>query len=198
MLSYENLCKVVDPFKQAHNKFIDVLTYCNAFTCDCCGKNWGSVSDWKTDRAFVVDSFSGLSDMAFALVVGNKPVRSMPDYGVSQNALRMFLGPLTTQTLCTVVVVAHIDREKDEITGGTSITVKSIGQKLGPDLPRNFSDVIRARRDAATFSWDTADSQATVVARHLPIASNLPPSFTPLIEKWKREGGVIVPTPERG
>lgn len=193
-LSYENLCKVSDPFKQAHSRFMDVIVACNDFKCDCCKKSWGSVSSWETDRALVIDSFSGISDMAMALVIGNKPVSAMPDYGVSQRALRMFINPLTNQTKCSVIIIAHIDREKDEITGGTTITVKTIGQKLGPDLPRMFSDVIRARRDGTTFTWDTADSQATVVARNIPIASNQLPTFVPMFEKWKREGGKITQT----
>lgn len=190
-LSYENLCKVSDPFKTAHNKLLDVITTCNKFVCDCCKQDWGSVKNWNTDRAIVIDSFSGLSDMAFALVVGNKPVRAMPDYGVAQGALRMLMGPLTAQTKAMFVLIAHIDREKDEITGGTTITIKTIGNKLGPDLPRMFSDVIRTRRDGTNFTWDTADASATVVARHLPIAANIKPSFAPLIENWKAKGGKI-------
>lgn len=191
-LSYENLTKVVDPFKQAHNKFLDILVTCNNFIADDNGSSYGDVSTWNTDRALVFDSLSGLSDMAMALVVGNKPVRSMPDWGVSQNAIKMLLSPLTSSLRCTFVLISHIDREKDEITGGTSITAKTLGQKLGPDLPRMFSDVIRTRRDANKFSWDTADTQATVVGRHIPIASNLEPSFVPLIANWQKLGGKIV------
>lgn len=193
-LSYENLTKVVDPFKQASNKFMDIITTCNKFVCDCCGKDWGGVSNWNTDRAIVVDSFTGVSDMAFSLVVGNKPVRSQPDYQVAQNALRMFLGPLTASTKCMAVLICHLEREKDEITGGTFLTIKSVGQKVGPDVPRMFSDVIRTRREANKFSWDTADSQSTVTARNVPIASNQEPSFVPLIEAWKKRGGQILPT----
>lgn len=192
-LSYENLTKVVDPFKQANTKFIDVVTTMNKFVCDCHKQDFGKVDSWGTNRALVVDSLSGLSDMAMALVVGNKPVRSMPDWGVSQNAIKMFLSPATAQLKCTFILIAHIDRERDEITGGTNITVKTLGQKLGPDLPRMFSDVIRARRDADKFSWDTADSQSTVVARHIPIKSGLEASFIPLIENWKKNGGVVAP-----
>ena len=194
-LSYENLTKSVDPFRQASNKFIDLITMCNDFVCDCCQKSWGCVSAWNTDRAFCVDSFTGVSDMAFNLVVGNKPVRAMPDYQVAQNALRMFLGPLTSQTKCMVVIICHLEREKDELTGGTFLTIKSVGQKVGPDLPRMFSDVIRTRRDANTFTWDTADTQSTVTARNVPIASNQKPDFGPLIEAWKKRGGQILATP---
>ncbi len=194
-LSYENLTKVTDPFKQKSNKILDVVTVLNKFVCDCCQRDWGSVESWNTDRAIVVDSLSGLSEMAFSLVVGNKPVRAMPDYQVAQNALRMLLGPLCTQTKCMFVLITHLDREKDEITGGTTITMKTmVGAKMGPDLPRDFSDVIRVRRTGTTFAWDTADSQATVSARNLPIKSDMPANFSVLIEGWKKKGGAILPT----
>lgn len=193
-LSYENLCKTIDPFRQQHNKFLDVLTTANQFICDCCKQDWGAVASWGTDRAFVVDSLSGLSDMAFGLVVGNKPVRALPDYGVAQQALKMFLDLCTTQVKCMFILISHFDREKDEITGGTTITLKTVGNKLGPDLPRMFSDVIRARREGTTYSWDTADSQSTVVARHIPTASNQLASFVPLLAAWKARGGAITPT----
>ena len=133
--------------------------------------------------------------MAFSLVVGNKPVRAMPDYQVAQNTLRMLLGPLTAQTKAMFVLIAHLAREKDELTGGTTITpLTNVGNKLGPDLPRMFSDVIRTRRNGDKFSWDTADTQSTVTARHVPINGNLPADFKPLVEAWKTKGGAILPT----
>lgn len=193
-LSYENLCKVSDPFKIQSNKFLDMYAAAQDFKCDCCGKNWGDAAKWSTDRAFAVDSLSGLSDMAFSLVVGNKPVRAMPDYGVAQQALRQFLGICTSQVKCLFVLVAHLAREKDEITGGTTITANTVGNKLGPDLPRLFSDVIRARRNGSAYVWDTADTQAIVVARHVPQGSALAADFGPLIQKWIANGGKILPT----
>lgn len=192
-LSYELLTKVSDPFKQAHNKLVEVVAACKDFTSDVDGRNYGDASKWGTDRALVLDSLSGLSDMAFALVVGNKPVRAMPDYQVAQQSLRMLLN-IAVSINSPFVLIAHLSREKDEITGGTTVTASTVGQKLGPDLPRMFSDVIRTKREGTKFTWDTADAQAIVVGRHLPIAQNLVPSFFPLIENWKKAGGVIVPT----
>ncbi len=136
-----------------------------------------------------------MSDMAFALVVGNKPARAMPDYGMAQQSIKMFLTPITTQLKCHFALISHLAREKDEITGGTTIAANTIGNKLGPDLPRMFSDVIRTRREGAKFYWDTADSQTTVVGRHVPFSNNLEPSFVPLINKWKANGGNINKTP---
>jgi hypothetical protein len=195
-LSYENLTKVIDPFKQSHQALLQVVTVCNKFVCDCCGKDWGRADQWSTDRALVFDSLSGLSDMAWGLVVGNKPVRAMPDYQVAQNAIRMLIDLCTTQCKCMFVLTAHIDREPNQLTGGTNITLKTIGQKLGPDLPRLFSDVIRCQKLGHTFVWDTEDMQSTVVARHLKIGSNLPASFGPLIETWKARGGQINASPQ--
>lgn len=189
-LSYENLTKVQDPNKSSYNQLLDVLTTCNKFVCDCHKEDFGDVSLWDNSRALVIDGLSGLSDMAMGLTVGNKPVRSMPDWGVSQNSLKSIIAQLTTAVRCPFILVAHIDREKDEITGGTSVTVKTLGQKLGPDLPRMFSDVIRAKREGNKFSWDTADSQATVVSRNIPIASNQAPSFVPLFTNWRKGAGV--------
>lgn len=189
-LSYENLTKVQDPNKSSYNQLLDVLTTCNKFVCDCHKEDFGDVSLWDNSRALVIDGLSGLSDMAMGLTVGNKPVRSMPDWGVSQNSLKSIIAQLTTAVRCPFILIAHIDREKDEITGGTSVTVKTLGQKLGPDLPRMFSDVIRAKREGNKFSWDTADSQATVVSRNIPIASNQAPSFVPLFTNWKKGAGI--------
>lgn len=189
-LSYENLTKVQDPNKSSYNQLLDVLTTCNKFVCDCHKEDFGDVSLWDNSRALVIDGLSGLSDMAMGLTVGNKPVRSMPDWGVSQNSLKSIIAQLTTAVRCPFILIAHIDREKDEITGGTSVTVKTLGQKLGPDLPRMFSDVIRAKREGNKFSWDTADSQATVVSRNIPIASNQTPSFVPLFTNWRKGAGV--------
>jgi len=191
-LSYENLARAVDPFKQAHNKLIEVVATCNKFVSDVDGKNYGDCTKWGTDRALVLDSLSGLSDMAFSLVVGNKPVRAMPDYQVAQNALRMLLNIGVAMTPM-MILIAHLSREKDEITGGTTITASSVGQKLGPDLPRMFSDVVRAKRENNQYYWDTADSQAIVVGRHLSSGKTLA-SFVPLIEAWKKSGGVITPS----
>jgi hypothetical protein len=193
-LSYENLMKWVDPNRSQNRQFYDVAAACANYVCDCHKQNFGPADSWNTDRALVIDSLSGLSDMAMNLVVGNKPAQAQPDWNVAMNLLKQILNPFTNNLRCTGVMIGHLAREKDEVTGGTTVMVNTLGQKLAPTIPRLFSDVIRARRDGATYFWDTADTQATVVARHLPLASNLPPSFVPLIDKWKKEGGVITKT----
>jgi hypothetical protein len=75
--------------------------------------------------------------------------------------------------------------------GGQKIMASTIGKALAPTLPRYFTDGILTKRSGAKFEWDTADSQAVLKARNVPIASALPPSFVPLIQAWKNRGGVI-------
>lgn len=193
-LTFENLTKVADPNKQKFEGFLQVITTCNNFVCDCHGKSWGDVSSWSTDRALAVDSLSGISDMAMAHTVGGKPVRSQADWGVAQNMVRMLLMPLTTNTVCTFVLIGHLAREYNEVTGGSTVTVSTLGQKLAPDIPRMFSDVINTVRLGSDFSWDTSSSQMAVKGRNLSIAPKQPPSFVPLIREWQRKGGRIVPS----
>lgn len=193
-LSYENLTKVVDPFKRGNNRLVDLGSTLNVFKCDCCQKIWGSPTTWNTDRAYVIDSMSGLSDMAFALVVGNKPVRAPPDYGVAQNAIRMILN-IAVNMKTHFILISHIEKEQDKNSGAYVLTIKSVGEKLGPDLPRSFSDVILAKKDGAgKVVWDTADAFATVVGRHLPAATGLEPNFSQLMKTWIEGGGKIEAT----
>jgi hypothetical protein len=134
-----------------------------------------------------------MSDMAFALVIGNKPVRDKPDYQVAQNALRMVY-KTWIEFRCWVILITHLDKEPDPISGAFYATVKTIGRALGPDMPRDFADVIRAKRDGSKITWDTADTQATVVGRHVPLASGLAPDFKQLVQTWIARGGKIEAT----
>ena len=68
-------------------------------------------------------------------------------------------------------------------------------RKLAPVLGRNFTDVILAKRMGTKFIWDSADPQADLKSRNAPIASELPPSFEPLVKNWRQRGGIISPLP---
>jgi AAA domain len=193
-LTLENLSKVTDVNKSKFEGLLQVITACNDFKCDCHGTSFGDVAKWSTDRALCLDSLSGLSDMAMAHTVGGKPVRSQSDWGIAQNMVRMILMPLTTATQCTFVLIGHLAREYNEVTGGSNVMVSTLGQKLAPDIPRMFSDVINTVRVGTNFTWDTSSGSMAVKARNVPIAKDLPPSFVPLLKEWQRKGGRISPT----
>jgi hypothetical protein len=194
MLSFESLSKLPDINKRKHGQYVDFLKACDAFVCDRCGKKMPPAEKWGTDSALCVDSLSGLSDMALRLMVGTKPVRSQADWGVAMDNLEQLVKQLCTALSCHVVLTAHVEREVDEVTGGSRLYPGTLGRKLAPKLPRNFSDVILAKNEAGKFTWSVQEMGAELKARNYPLAANLPPSFVPAIDAWKKKGGKILPS----
>jgi hypothetical protein len=192
-LSFEGITKMIDSDRQKYVQYLDVLNLCNNFVCSRCGEEFGDVGKWGTDRALVLDSLTGLNTMVMNLTVGGKPVKSMGEWQIAQNTLKRFLDTLATQTQCTLVMTGHLEREHDEITGGVHLMVSTLGKKLAPVIPIYFSDVIQTKQEKATFQWSTDGYNIEVKGRNVPIKSDLPPSFVPLIASWKERGGIIAP-----
>lgn len=189
--SFESLTKMVDSNRKNYNQFETMLGCLNNFTCQRTGEQFGDVSSWPTNRALVLDSLSGINLMAMALAVGGKPVRDQKDWGLAQTLVSTLMHKLCMDVRCTVVVIAHPEREIDEVLGGSKVMVSTLGKKLAPVLPRFFSDVVMAQREGTKFSWSTAAAGAALKARNLPIADNLNAGFADLVSKWKAQGGVI-------
>jgi hypothetical protein len=190
----KTLSGLSDIKKGEYHEFMDVLVALSNFTCMRCGESFGSVDSWNTDRVLVLDSLSGLNIMAMNLVVGSKPVKSMSDWGIAMDNEERLLQKLTCDVRCHVQVNAHPERELDEVTGQSFVSVAVLGRKLAPRLPRFFSDVIFSSQKQGTFSWSTITSNTDLKARNLPHADNLPQSFAPLVEIWKSRGGQILAT----
>lgn len=184
-LSFKSLTEMGDINKSKYTEFLDLLTCLSNFACDRTGQTFGAVDSWGLDRALVVDSLSGLNVMAMNLVAGSKPVKSMADWGVAMDNLERIITKLTTDVPCTMVLTAHLEREVDEVTGGTTNMASTLGRKLAPRLPRFFSDVIVSRREGSEFFWSTAMLNTDTKARNVALADKLPPSFVPLLQKWK-------------
>jgi hypothetical protein len=191
-MSFEALTKMGDINKRQYTEFIDLLNTSANFKCDRCGQTFGAVDRLDPrEWAFVVDSLSGLNVMAMNLVTGSKPVKSMNDWGVAMDNLERFITKMTTDIRCTAVLVAHMEREYDEISGGVSLMASTLGKKLAPRLPRFFSDVIMCKREGTKFSWSTAGVNIDLKARNVPIADNLQPDFRPILDSWKKRAGVV-------
>jgi hypothetical protein len=193
-LSFESLSKMSDINKRDYNQFVTLLECLNSFTCQRCGKSFGAVDTWGPDRALVLDSLSGVNIMAMNLMVGSKPVKSQADWGVAMDNLERLIQKLCMDTRCHFILIAHAERETDEVLGGSKIMAATLGRKLAPRLPRFFSDVILTVKEGAKFTWSTAAIGADLKARNLPIADNLPPDFGQIITKWKAQGGVTTPS----
>ena len=185
-LSFDALTKMSDIDKRKYTQFIDLYTCLSNFTDDRTGEVWGPVDEWGTERALVIDSLSGVNLMAMKLVTGGKPVKSQADWQVAIDNVEQLLIKLTTDVEATVVITAHLERETDELTGGTTLMASTLGRKLAPKVPRFFSDCIHVKREGASFSWSTSTINVDLKTRNLPIQDKLQPSFKPLLAEWRR------------
>lgn len=185
-LNYQALTEMKGGFGKAlTTQFIQVLKTCQTFTSDRDGKNYGNIEEWGPDTALVIDSLSGINEMCKSLTVGYKPALHQGEWGVMMNLEEQFLLKMTSIN-CWFIITAHVDREKDEITGGTRLMVGALGSKLAPKVPRFFSEVILAEKTADKFTWSTASAQANLKFRALPNSSNLSPSFKPIVEAYNK------------
>ena len=185
-MSFEAITKLPDINKRKYDEFIQVLVTLSNFKDDRTGASFGPVDSWDSSRVLVVDSLTGLSLMAMNLVTGSKPVKSLADWGVAIDNLERLITKLCVDTKCHFVLISHLERETDEVTGGTSLMASTLGRKLAPKLPRYFSDVIHVVRKADKFVWSTVTSNVDLKARNISLADNLPPSFVPIIANWRK------------
>jgi hypothetical protein len=194
-LSFESLTRLGDIGKRNYGQFIDLLRVFENFKCQRCEKAFGAVDSWGPDRALVLDSLSGVNIMAMNLVVGSKPVKSQADWGVAMDNLERLVQKLCMDTRCHFILIAHAERETDEVLGGSRIMAATLGRKLAPRLPRFFSDVVLAVKEGDKFTWSTAAAGADLKARNLPIREGIPPDFGQIVKKWQSQGGVLKSSP---
>lgn len=190
VLAYESLKKMTDPNRSKYNQFENFLRTFNDVK-DENGKSYGCIDTWGPDKVIVIDGLTGLSDAAMKTVIGGKADRDMKDWGLAQNLLENFLRKITSDCPSHFVLIAHVEREVDQILGGVKLMVSTLGVKLPPKLPPMFSDVILAVRNVDKWFWDTASAMADVKTRNLPITGNNQPNFKLILDKWKSRGGVI-------
>ena len=189
-LSFESITKMQDPNRSKHNQFIGLLEALNNFPDDRTGKTFGPVNEWTPSRALVMDGLTGLNNAAMAMVIGGKPDKNQADWGVAQDQIYKILSLLCASCDCHFILIAHVERETDQVLGGVKITISTLGKALAPKLPVMFSDVILTVRQADKWFWDTASMMADVKTRNLPILSTNQPTFATIIAKWKARGGV--------
>jgi len=196
-LSHEALAKMTDPKRSAYRGYINILKALNNFVDDRTGESFGPVDSWGTDRVIVIDGLTGINRAAMQLVVGGKATRSQPEWGQAQFYVEELVQKLTNGCRCHFVLIAHIERETDQVLGGSKITMSTLGKALAPKLPQMFSDVVLCRREGDKFVWSTADGQADLKFRNLPLSSTIAPDFGKIVSKWKsRVAGVQTNEPE--
>ena len=182
--SLESLSKLMDPDRAKHNQFISILKALANFVDDRTGESFGSVATWPAGHVLAIDGLTGLGRASMAMVVGGKPVRSQPDWGIAQDQVEKLLRKLCDDCRCSFVLLAHVERETDAVLGGVKLMASTLGVKLAPKIPTMFSDVILTTRQGDKWSWDTANSMADLKTRNLPIKADIPPNFAAIVTKW--------------
>lgn len=180
-----------DEQKGKFRGFYNILASLHNFRCEQCGRAFGDVSTWGTDRAVAIDSLSGINEMAMHMVAGESIAKSQPQWGAAMNAELLLINKLCYDTRAFFVLTAHIERQTDEVMGGTHLVPMALGRKLAPDLPRYFNDVILTVRNGEKFQWSTATANADLKATTCALSDKLEPSFLPLVREWQKRGGII-------
>jgi hypothetical protein len=185
-LSWDVVQKQVDVNKKSYDSAVKLLESMVDFPCDRTGKTFGNVGQFGQDKAFVIDSLSGLNHSMMQLVVGGALGVTQPQWGAAMKTELNLINQMCFDSECTFVLTAHLDRLMDEVNGGMIIQVKALGQKNAPEIPKNFSDVILCKRDKGEWIWATESSGCDLKARNVPWSPGFTPSFVPLMDTWRK------------
>lgn len=188
-MTQDALYKLQDFDRGKKNEFLRLLSVLSNFPDDRTGQKFGPVDKWGPDSILVIDGLTGIGIAAMSMVIGNKPLKSQTDWGIAQDQVEKLLRQICDGCACHFVLLAHVERELDEIQGGTKVTVSTLGKKLAPKIPAMFSDVVLAQRAGTKFVWSTANTQTDLKARNLPIADNISQDFGAILAKWQSRGG---------
>lgn len=192
----EQIQKTHDTNRDKRNNFYPFLNTLATYTCDRTGESFGNVSTWGTDKCLVVDGLSGLTLAALKLSVGEKYALTQPEFQITMKLVENIILQLCTGFWCHVYLIAHEEREVDEVNGGSKMYPSTLGRKLAPVLGRPFTDVFRMKKlpvagGKPKLVIDNLETQADLKARNMPYGVDLAPTLLPAIEGWKKHGGVI-------
>lgn len=202
-LPLDQLLKTQDPNRRQYRQFMQVFSVLSDYTCIHCGENFGDVGTWNRPpdaeppndetsppaavwidplprpRAICLDSLTGLTKAATQNLVGGKPIRSLPEIGTIMDFIEAFFDLFWGNTACSAICLAHVDREISPLTGISTITVHTIGQKLAPRLVKKPDEVITSHYSDGRYFWSTEGGPNEVMKRRrLPVSDNLPADFS--------------------
>lgn len=186
IMDHEQLSKMRPTAGREKAKWFDMLASVRNFKCDRTGREYGPVQNFDSGAAFVVDSLSGLSDMAWDLTVGNKVTAHMGEWGSGMNMLHQLTRSFTSNFKCIFVLTAHVERETDDNTRTSKLMVSTLGRKLAPKLPKDFSEVVLPYREGSNYFWSTMHNDVDLKHRALPLSPKLPPDFAPIVRAYKQ------------
>ena len=195
-VSAKSLQDATFPNKSERRQFIEVLETLNSFVDSKTNLRYGDTAKWQTDRVLVMDALTGLNFMSRFLTSGGKPNPTFVEWGTMMSNLQEMINTILRVFRCHFVLNAHIEPEKDELTGSLRYAVSTLGRKLAPVFGDFFDDIVLSYRLGTNFYWSTiADDVDGLKARFLPLEGKLPQDFSLPLSLWKEAGGLIIPSP---
>ncbi len=182
----------LDIGRAKHTGFMTAVTQLGEFKT-VQGNNYGNISTWGTDICLVLDNLTGLSRMARGYVAGGKPNPTQPEWGSMMYLVEQLLILLSTTTWAHVILIAHVEKERDEISMTVKNMLSTLGQKLAPKIPCDWNDAILSRKEGANFFWDTAHTQTDIKSMHLPFKDSVPADWGQIFGAWEKRGGLYLP-----
>lgn len=184
--SFKMLANEAATGRDRYRAFYEIVDTMGAMRCQRCNQNFGPADQLEPyhEWAVVNDSLTSISKAALYLHIGNKPAVDKGEYGVCMFNIERYLDKFVGDIPSMRIMMAHIDKEPDEVSGGMNNMVATLGQKLAPKIPRPFSDVILCKRDGGSFSWSTIDPNYRLKTRNFPFSGDIPPTFVPVVKNW--------------
>ena len=186
--SFETLANQAPSKREKFRAFYDIVACMADLKCERCKQSFGPADLLPYNEWCVVnDSLTSISKAALYLHIGVKPAVHKGEYGICMFNIERYIDKFVNDMPCMGVMLAHVDKEPNELTGGLENMVATLGQKLAPKIPRPFSDVILAKRDGDKFHWSSTEGGYRLKTRNLPFGDKLAPTFKPLIEGWQKQ-----------
>jgi len=184
-MNYESLAGLKQGInKQDHRHMFELIGTLANFQCDRTGESFGAADEWPDEYAVVLDSLTGVNKIARDSTVGAKPTLHQGEWGIAmsmeENLIRKFVAGIKGPR----VMIGHLDKTLDEVLGRMTLQVSLLGNKLAPQIPHLFSDVVYAYREGTNFYWSTADDRISLKSRNLGVGTKIKPSFVPMLDKW--------------
>ena len=185
--SFEALANMAPANRERFRAFYEIVSTMGNLVCERCNGSFGPADQLEYDKwAVVNDSLTSISKASLFLHIGTKPAVHKGEYGITMFNIERYIDKFTNDMPCMGVMMAHVDKEPNETTGGFENMVATLGQRLAPKIPRPFSDVVLAKREGDKFTWSTTEAGFKLKTRNLPFSSSIPPSFRPLVESWHK------------
>lgn len=169
--------------RQSFQKYLDLFDICREFKCHVCGQDFGDVSQWTDECVLVNDGLSGLTELATQFINGPKPFLPLESYQAVQALIKNFVTQCASID-ASYILIAHWDREVNEVTREKTVTIDTLGQKLAPKLLKLFDEIALTQHEAGKkFWWSTVEHGVELKARRLPYSDHIEPDFQQLFEE---------------